>query len=41
MDAFKCDSTLDYIKTSYNSGLKQWLIPDFHTENPIPKGMFC
>ena len=28
-------------KTSYNSGLLQWLLPDFPTENPLLNGMFC
>jgi hypothetical protein len=28
-------------KTSYNSGLLQWLFPDFPTEKPLLNGMFC
>jgi hypothetical protein len=24
-----------------NSGLLQWLLPDFPTENPLLNGMFC
>jgi len=28
-------------KTTYNSGLLQWLLPDFPTENPQLNGMFC
>ena len=27
--------------TVYNSGLLQWLLPDFPTENPLLNGMFC
>jgi hypothetical protein len=28
-------------KTCYNSGLLQWLLPDFPAENPLLNGMFC
>ena len=27
--------------TAANSGLLQWLLPDFPTENPLLNGMFC
>ena len=27
--------------TTANSGLLQWLLPDFPTENPLLNGMFC
>ena len=29
------------IKPAHNSGLLQWLLPDFPTENPLLNGMFC
>ena len=28
-------------KRTHNSGLLQWLLPDFPTENPLLNGMFC
>jgi hypothetical protein len=27
-------------KTAHNSGLLQWLLPDFPAENPLLNGMF-
>jgi hypothetical protein len=32
---------LKKIKIATNSGLLQWLLPDFPTENPLLNGMFC
>ena len=28
-------------KPAHNSGLLQWLLTDFPTENPLLNGMFC
>ena len=28
-------------KTTGNSGLLQWLLPDFPSENPLLNGMLC
>jgi hypothetical protein len=28
-------------KATHNSGLLQWLLPDFPTENPLLNGRFC
>ncbi len=32
---------VDLLKAAANSGLLQWLLPDFPTENPLLNGMFC
>ena len=36
-------SAKGYLQNYYrdNSGLLQWLFPDFPTENPLLNGMFC
>ena len=36
-------SAKGYLRNYYrdNSGLLQWLLPDFPTENPLLNGMFC